>query len=56
MRRPDDQPEAIKTRFAVYHRQTAPILPYYENKGLLRRVDGNLEIDAVTDAIERLLV
>jgi adenylate kinase len=55
LRRPDDQPEAIKTRFAVYHRQTAPILPYYEARGLLRRVDGNRDIDAVTEAIERIL-
>jgi adenylate kinase len=55
LRRPDDQPEAIRTRFAVYHRQTAPILPYYERKGLLRRVDGNRDIDAVTEAIERIL-
>jgi adenylate kinase len=55
VRRPDDQPEAIKTRFAVYRRQTAPILPYYEARGLLRRVDGDQEIDAVTEAIERLL-
>lgn len=55
LRRPDDQPEAIKTRFAVYRRQTAPILPYYESKGLLRRVDGNQDIDAVTRAIERIL-
>ena len=55
LRRPDDRPEAIRTRFAVYRRQTAPILPYYEAKGLLRRVDGNRDIDAVTASIERLL-
>ena len=55
VRRPDDQPEAIKTRFAVYRRQTAPILPYYQARGLLRRVDGNREIDAVTREIESIL-
>ena len=55
LRRPDDQPEAIKTRFQVYRRQTAPILPYYEAKGLLRRVDGDQEMDVVTRAIEKLL-
>lgn len=55
IRRPDDQPEAIKTRFAVYRRQTAPILPYYQARGLLRRVDGNRDIDAVTQEIESIL-
>src|SRR4029077_7551010 len=33
--RPDDRPEAVKTRFEVYRRQTAPILPYYRKKGVL---------------------
>ena len=55
VRRPDDEPEAIKTRFAVYRRQTAPILPYYQARSLLRRVDGNREIDAVTAAIAKIL-
>jgi adenylate kinase len=55
VRRPHDQPEAIKTRFAVYRRQTAPILPYYQARSLLRRVDGNREIDAVTAAIAKIL-
>ncbi|HVH74072.1 MAG TPA: adenylate kinase [Stellaceae bacterium] len=55
IRRPDDQPEAIKTRFAVYRRQTAPILPYYQARGLLRRVDGNREIDTVAQEIESIL-
>ncbi|HEV2302523.1 MAG TPA: adenylate kinase [Stellaceae bacterium] len=55
VRRPDDRAEAIWTRFQVYRRQTAPILPYYEARGLLRRVEGNMGIDAVTRAIEKLL-
>lgn len=38
--RPDDTEEAVRTRLAVYHGQTAPILPFYEAKGLVRRVDG----------------
>ena len=53
--RADDQPEAVKTRFEVYRRQTAPILPYYRARGILRTVDGMADIDAVTRQIEQLL-
>jgi adenylate kinase len=55
VQRPDDRPDAVKTRFEVYRRQTAPILPYYEARGILRRVDGMAEIDAVTAQIEAIL-
>jgi adenylate kinase len=50
--RPDDEPESVKTRFAVYREQTAPILPYYRRKGILSTVDGMAEMDAVTRQIE----
>jgi adenylate kinase len=53
--RPDDRPEAVKARFEVYRRQTAPILPYYRARGILRSVDGAAEIDAVTRRIEDIL-
>jgi adenylate kinase len=55
VRRPDDSPATVRARFEVYRRQTAPILPYYRERGLLRSVDGMAEIDAVTSAIEALL-
>jgi len=55
VRRPDDQPEAIKVRFDVYRRQTAPILPYYRARGLLRMVDGMAPIDDVTREIEAII-
>jgi adenylate kinase len=54
-RRADDRPEAVKTRFEAYHRQTAPILPYYRDRNLLRQVDGMADIDTVTAEIEKLL-
>ena len=41
LRRPDDQPESVKTRFEVYRRQTAPILPYYRDRGILK-TEGQL--------------
>ncbi|HXP31262.1 MAG TPA: adenylate kinase [Stellaceae bacterium] len=55
VRRGDDRPETVKARLAAYHDQTAPILPYYRAKGVLRSVDGMAPIDEVTEQIERLL-
>jgi adenylate kinase len=40
VQRKDDTAEAVNTRLAKYHAETAPIVPYYEGKGILRRVDG----------------
>jgi adenylate kinase len=54
-RRADDSPEAVKARFKVYRDQTAPILPYYRDRGVLRQVDGMAEIDVVTREIDRIL-
>lgn len=53
--RADDRPEAVKARLEVYDRQTAPILPYYRDRGILRRVDGMADIDAVTREIDKIL-
>jgi adenylate kinase len=55
-RRADDRPEAVKTRFEAYRQQTAPILPYYRARGILRQIDGMADIDTVTRAIDRLMV
>ena len=55
LRRADDRPEALRTRFAAYRNQTAPILPYYRDRGILRTVDGMAEIDEVTRQIEAAL-
>ncbi|MCY3980487.1 MAG: adenylate kinase [Alphaproteobacteria bacterium] len=51
-RRPDDSAETVRERLRVYRSQTAPILPYYEAKGLLRRVDGMAEIGEVARQID----
>ncbi|HTT81444.1 MAG TPA: adenylate kinase [Stellaceae bacterium] len=55
IRRADDRPEALATRFAAYRNQTAPILPYYRGRGILRRVDGMADIDEVSRQIEAVL-
>jgi adenylate kinase len=49
--REDDTPDAIRRRLEIYDAQTAPLLSYYESRGVLYRIDGNQPIDAVTDAI-----
>ncbi|HUO99898.1 MAG TPA: adenylate kinase [Rhizomicrobium sp.] len=54
-RRPDDNPETVKTRLKAYTEQTAPILPYYRKKRLLHQVDGMAEVDEVTRQIEAVL-
>ena len=54
-RRADDNAETMTARLKAYHAQTAPILPYYRGKGVLRSVDGMAPIDAVTKAIEAIL-
>jgi len=55
IRRPDDNAETVKARLAAYREQTAPILPYYRGKGVLRSIDGMAEIDEVTKQIETIL-
>jgi adenylate kinase len=54
-RRKDDNAETVKARLEAYREQTAPILPYYQRKGLLQRVDGMADPDAVTEEIEGVL-
>jgi adenylate kinase len=54
-RRPDDNEETVRTRMAEYRAKTAPILPIYEARGIVSRVDGMADMDAVTDAIEGLI-
>jgi len=54
-RRKDDNAETVKARLVAYHEETAPILPYYRDKGALPRVDGMASIDAVAAEIDRIL-
>jgi len=55
VRRKDDNPETLKARLEAYRAQTAPIVPYYRRKGLLKDVDGMATPDQVTRAIETIL-
>jgi adenylate kinase len=53
VRRADDNAETVRARLQAYNAQTAPLLPYYRERSLLRTVDGMGSIDEVTDAIDR---
>lgn len=53
--RTDDNAETLRNRLAVYHEQTAPIVPYYESKGMLTRIDGMAPIEQVTADLEKCL-
>ena len=54
-RRPDDNEETVRTRMAEYRAKTAPILPIYEARGLVQRVDGMADIDVVSAAVTAIL-
>lgn len=54
-RRADDNAETVRTRMAEYRAKTAPILPIYEARELVSRVDGMADIDHVSAAIESIL-
>lgn len=55
VRRSDDNAETVRARLEAYHRQTAPLLPYYGANGLLRVVDGMADMDVVAAQIEAVL-
>lgn len=54
-RRPDDNEETVRTRMAEYRAKTAPILPGYEARGIVERVDGMGAINVVASQIDAIL-
>lgn len=54
-RRPDDNEETVRTRMTEYRAKTAPILPIYEARGIVSRVDGMADMEEVTAAIAAIL-
>jgi len=55
IQRKDDNPATIANRLEVYHAQTSPLTEYYEAKGILKQVDGALQMEEVTSAILKAL-
>ena len=53
--RSDDGPETAKYRLELYHELTEPLVDYYYARGVLRRVDGEAEIEVVANGVERLV-
>ncbi|HVW45904.1 MAG TPA: adenylate kinase [Solirubrobacterales bacterium] len=53
--RDDDKPDVIRKRLATYHEKTEPLVAYYEEKGVLRRVDGERDPDEVTRELRDIL-
>ena len=53
--RDDDKPETVKKRLEVYHQQTKPLIDYYRKAGVLAEVDGTVDMEAVFQAIVKIL-
>jgi len=54
-RRPDDNEQTVRTRMAEYRAKTQPILPYYQERGLVRRIDGMMSVEEVGAEIDAIL-
>ena len=55
IQRPDDDAEKVKTRLAIYDKETKPVLDFYRNLGLYHRVDGNRSTEEVFASLDKLL-
>ncbi|MCD6500200.1 MAG: adenylate kinase [Deltaproteobacteria bacterium] len=53
--REDDRPESVRQRLRTYEEQTAPLISYFRNKGLLRPLDGQGSVDVVLDRVRAVL-
>ncbi len=53
--RDDDKPETVKNRLKVYHDQTQPLIDYYDGKGIMKEVDGTVDMNDVFQAIVDIL-
>jgi adenylate kinase len=55
IQRDDDKPEVVRNRLAVYHDKTAPLVEYYDEQGLLRRIDGTRDPTEVHDHVRAVI-
>jgi adenylate kinase len=55
VQRDDDKPEVIRNRLRVYHEQTAPVIDYYDEQGVMRRIDGTRNPAEVHDHIRAVI-
>ncbi len=55
IQRDDDKPEVVQNRLDVYHKQTEPLIDYYDEQGLMRRIDGTRSPEEVHDHIRAVI-
>jgi adenylate kinase len=55
MQRDDDKPDVVQNRLRVYHEQTEPLIDYYDQRGLMRRIDGTRSPADVHDHIRAMI-
>ena len=55
IQRDDDKPEVVRQRLAIYHEKTAPLIGYYDERGLMRRIDGTRSPTEVHDHIRAVI-
>ena len=55
LQRDDDKPEAIANRLEVYRKQTAPLIDFYKERGLLATVDANLDLEPIVAELKKIL-
>jgi adenylate kinase len=55
IQRDDDKPEVVRNRLDTYHAKTAPLIDYYDERGLLRRIDGTREPTDVHDHVRAVI-
>ncbi len=55
IRRADDGEDRVRTRLAIYHERTRPLLPFYEARGILKSVDGSQDLDDVTRQLNEVM-
>ena len=53
--RDDDKPDTVLNRLKVYHDQTQPLIDFYNNEGILKEVDGTIDVKDVFDSIVKIL-
>jgi adenylate kinase len=55
VQRADDAPEVVKARLVAYERQTKPVSDYYQRHGVLETVDGEADIEEVSERVGRIV-
>lgn len=55
VQREDDKPETVLNRLSVYHKETQPLIDYYNQKGKVAEIDGTQDLNAVFADIEKVL-